>query len=296
MNKKIIVMGSLIIDNVTYTENTGVPGKTVYGESFIQNVGGKGANQAMQCVFLKDEVLFFGARGVDSLGDMASEFLRSNGLRFYLKRVPESTGVANIIVNTKTAQNQIIVIPGANKTVSQKDIDFWTPKIQEGKIFITQLETNNDAAVYALKRAKELGLITILNPAPYSEFDKNYLTFVDYIIPNEYELDEIIGGEESLENKAKELLKFGVKNVIVTLGDKGSMLVNKDEIYYQKPYPVQSVDTTGAGDSFIGGFAHAILHNYSLHEAMDFASRVSSITVTRKGAISSLTKLEELVG
>ena len=295
MSKRIAVIGSLNVDNVTYTNNPPTPGKTVFGESFVSNLGGKGANQALAIQFLGGDSIYFGCKGKDHNGDMASTVLHSYGLKFYLKRVDTATGVANIIINSSTAENSIICVPGANMCIKKDDIDFWMPKIKECEMLICQLEISIEPSIYALKRAKEEGLITILNPAPYHDFDKKNMVYLDYFIPNEHELDDFAGDfKGSVIDKAKLALSYGCKNVIVTLGEKGSLLVNNDGVFEVKPHKVNAVDTTGAGDSYIGAFAKALMDDKTILEAMEFASYCSSLTVQKRGAIQSLPHLEDL--
>ena len=295
MSKRIAVIGSVNVDNVTYTKEPPTPGKTVFGESFVTNLGGKGANQVLAAQFLGGDSIFFGAKGKDSNGDFASTVLNSYGLKFYLKRVDAPTGVCNIIINTNTAENSIICVPGANQEITKEDVDFWMPKIKECGMLICQLEVSIEASLYALERAKEEGLITILNPAPYHDFDKKNMVYLDYFIPNEHELDDFAGDfkGDAIE-KAKLAMSYGCKNVIVTLGNKGSVLVNKDGVFNVKPHLVKAVDTTGAGDSYIGSFAKALMDGKTPVEAMEFASYCSSLTVQKRGAIISLPKLEDL--
>lgn len=295
MNKRIAVIGSLNIDNVTYTKNPPTPGRTVRGEDFVTNLGGKGANQALAIKFLGGDSLFFGAKGKDANGDMASTILHSHGLKFYLKRVDAPTGVANIIINSNTGENSIITVPGANSSIDKQDVDFWMPKIKECGMLITQLEIDSETSLYALKRAKEEGLITILNPAPYHDFDKKTMVYLDYFIPNEHELNDFVGDfNGSIIDKAKLALSYGCKNVIVTLGENGSMLANNDGVFEIKAHKVKAVDTTGAGDSYIGAFAKALMDGKSIIDAMEFASYCSSLTVQKRGAVQSLPHLEDL--
>ena len=295
MNKKIAVIGSLNIDNVTYTNNPPIPGKTVFGEDFVSNLGGKGANQALAIKFLGGDSLYFGCKGKDHNGDIASTILHDYGLRFYLKRVDTPTGVSNIIINSKTGENSIICVPGANLCIDNNDVDIWMSKIQECGMLIAQLEVSIEPVLYAMKRAKEAGLITILNPAPYHDFDKKTMVYLDYFIPNEHELDDFAGDfKGGVIDKARLALSYGCKNVIVTLGEKGSILVNADGVFEVEPHKVNAIDTTGAGDSYIGAFAKALMDEKDVLEAMKFASYCSSLTVQKRGAIQSLPHLEDL--
>ena len=292
--KRIAVIGSLNIDNVTYTNNPPTPGKTVIGDDFIINIGGKGANQAMAIKYLEGDVLYFGSIGADSNGELAEKFLTQNGLAYKFKIANKPTGVSNIIINNKTAENSIICVPGANLSITIEDIDEWMKDIEKCEILIVQLEMNIDSIMYAIKRAKEAGLTTILNPAPYSDFDMKYMLYLDYFIPNDHELEDFYKGKDDILTMANKALSFGCKNVIVTLGEKGSLLVNKEGSVHIDAYKVKAVDTTCAGDSYIGSFSKALADDLDVVSAMKFASYCSSLTVQKRGAIISLPKLDEI--
>ena len=294
MNNKIIVMGSCTIDHTTFTEVMPSPGVTGKAVSFLRNIGGKGANQACAAHYLGANVFFFGSIGNDEEGTYFSSKIKEIGLRNCLKKSQLQTGVASITINMNNGENQILIVQGANLDISKSDILSLEDEFKGAKIFLTQLETNYDSIRAALELAKKYNLITILNPAPFMELDDEILRNIDYFIPNEHELDQFIPGELSYEEKAKQLISKGIKNVIVTLGDKGSMLVNNDKIYRINSVKVNAVDTTAAGDSYIGAFMTALSQNKTVEEAMEFANKCSAITVTRKGAISSLPKLEEI--
>ena len=292
--KKAIVIGSINIDNVMYTNNMPVPGMTVYGESFLSNIGGKGANQACALHFLGKDVDFYGAIGNDRNGKFVQNTLKEVGLTANLK-VCEGvcTGVATIIINNKDAENQIIAIPGSNVCITKEDID----KINFSKYDVLLLQLENPASVmtYAMKKAKEAGLLVVLNPAPYQAIPASSFRYIDYFIPNEHELEQFtddMNGNSAM--RAKHLINKGLKNIIVTLGENGSLYVTKDKIIRIEPHDVDAVDTTGAGDSYCGAFVTALMEGKDVEEAMKFANTASSITVQRKGAISSLPKRAEL--
>ena len=291
--KKIIVIGSIAIDNVTYTHNLPVPGMTVYGDSFLSNIGGKGANQACAIKFLGGDVKFYGAIGDDANGKTVQNYLKSQELQAFLKISHKNTGVANIIVDEKNGENRIVVVPGANMDLNKDDID--KIPFANSDILLLQLENQIESVEYAIKKAKEAGLLVVLNPAPYHDVPSDAFQYIDYFIPNEHELEQFtpeVKGD--YKERAKALLDKGIKNIIVTLGEKGSYFLNKDESFLVKPYKVEAIDTTGAGDSFCGAFVTALSKGKSVKDALDFASKASSITVTRKGAIASLPKLNEL--
>ena len=291
--KKIIVIGSINIDNVTYSSIPAKPGMTVYGDAFLSNIGGKGANQSCAIKFLGGDVVFYGAVGNDDNGKRVQNFLKQAGLTANLKISHLSTGVASITIDTNTGENSIIVVPGANNDISKEDID--SIDFQNADILLLQLENNMDAVLYAMKKAKEKGLVVVLNPAPYHELPIDAFQYIDYFIPNEHELEQFttdINGE--VIERAHYLISKGVKKIIVTLGDKGSLYVDEDKALQIEPHIVKAIDTTGAGDSYCGAFVTALSEGKDEIEAMKFASKVSSITVTRKGAISSLPKRNEL--
>lgn len=291
--KKILVIGSIAIDNVTYTSTPARPGMTVYGDSFLSNVGGKGANQACAIKFLGGDVTFYGAIGNDDNGKRVENFLKTQDLRTFLKKSYKNTGVASITIDNKTGENSIIIVPGANMDITHEDID----KIDFSKydFLLIQLENEIASIEYALKKAKDNGLTVVLNPAPYHEIDKNFYRYIDLFVPNEHELDlftkDIKGGYLL---KAQHLVKQGIKKVIVTLGEKGSLYVDETTSFNIEPSKVKAVDTTGAGDSYCGALLTALAEGKQIKEAMQFASKASSITVTRKGAIASLPKRSEL--
>ena len=293
--RKILVLGSINIDNVAYTKVIPVPGITVEGDSFLSNIGGKGANQACAIHFLKSDVTFIGAVGKDEAGLRVEKYFQELGLNYHLIKSDKNTGTALIIIDENTAENRILCVPGANFDIKKEDIDEIESKMSKGDILLTQFECDMDTLCYAIRKAKEKEMIVILNPAPYRDnFPIDIYPLIDYFIPNEHEMDGYVPGDMSYFDKGEIILQKGAKNVIVTLGEKGSIAINKDEKIVQNPIKVHAIDTTAAGDSFCGAFASAIANDISLKEAMLFATRCSSITVTRKGAISSLPKKEDI--
>ena len=285
--KKILVIGSISIDNVTYTSVLPGPGTTVFGESFLSNVGGKGANQACAIHFLGGDVEFYGSIGNDDNGKRVQNFLKSQDLHANLKISKQNTGVACITIDTHTAENRIVIVPGSNMDITREDID----KIDFSKFdfLLIQLENPIDTVCYAMKKAKDHGLTVVLNPAPYHDVPKTAFKDIDFFIPNEHELEfftsEVNG---DFKQRAESLLKQGIKRVIVTLGEKGSLYVDENTSFVVAPHKVDAIDTTGAGDSYCGAFLTALSEDQDVKSAMEFASKASSITVTRKGAIASL--------
>ncbi len=290
--KKIIVVGSVCIDNVVYTNILPSPGTTVQGESFISNIGGKGANQACAIKYLGGDVEFFASIGNDNNGKIIENFLKNAGFAVNLKKSTQNTGIASITIDNITAENRIIIVPGANMDINKDDIDGLNFKGKE--ILLLQLENPIETVCYTIKKAKEQGLLVALNPAPYHELPESIFPYIDYFIPNEHELDGFVSNEGSYEDKCRYLVNKGIKNVIVTLGEKGSLLVNDNQSVNIEPIVVNAIDTTGAGDSYCGAFVTALSRGDSVIDAMKFATKASSITVTRKGAIQSLPHLDEI--
>ena len=293
MSKRILVIGSIAIDNTIFTQNLPVAGMTTLADSFFTNIGGKGANQACASLFLGGDVAFIGAVGKDKNGEMAREFLKEQGLDARLKESDLPTGVAFIILEEKTGENRILIIQGANTDVQIEDIEKNDDLFREGDILLTQFENSPAIVQYIIKKAHDRGMTIVLYPAPIKEFDVNYYQYVDYLVPNEHELESLSKTSDVLKG-CQILLEKGVKNVIATLGEKGSILVNRAVVCRVKPHKVEAIDTTAAGDSYLGALVTKLSQGKDIIEAMEFASLCSSYTVTKKGAIVALPHLEDL--
>ena len=293
MKKKILVVGSISIDNTIFTKQLPSAGTTTVADSYFQNIGGKGANQACASLFLGGDVSFIGAIGKDHNGDLVESFLKEQELNVRLKRSEKPTGIAFIILEEETAENRILIVQGANTDLTKQDIDKNLDLFTEGDILLTQFENDMETVSYVIKKAYEKHMLVVVNPAPIKELKEEYYQYIDYLVPNEHEL-EALSHKTDILLAAKELLSRGAKNVIVTLGEKGSVLINKDEYIKVEPHKVDAVDTTAAGDSYLGALVSKLSEGKSIKEAMEFASLCSSKTVTKKGAIVSLPHLDEL--
>ena len=291
--KKILVIGSISIDNTIFTKELPTAGTTTIADSYFTNVGGKGANQACASLFLGGDVTFIGAVGKDRNGDHVIDFLKENGLNARIKRSNKPTGVAFIILDESNAENRILIVQGANTDLTKEDIDMNLDLFAEGDILLTQFENSTETVEYVIQKAHEKKMLVVLNPAPIKEFDEKYYEFVDYLVPNEHEL-EALSHSDNILCGCKYLLEKGAKNIIVTLGEKGSLFVNKKETIQIQPHKVNAVDTTAAGDSYLGALVTKLAEGKDIKEAMEFASKCSSITVTKKGAIVSLPHLKDL--
>lgn len=296
--KNICVIGSLNMDLVVNVDTMPKPGQTIIGSNFKEVPGGKGANQAVAMARLNGNVSMIGKVGEDGFGQTLINSLKNDKVdTTYIQTSKGATGVALITVD-KNAQNSIVVSPGTNFEVKEDDIDNNIEAIKNSDIVVLQLETPLNTIKYALNKAKELNKYTILNPAPAVKLDDEIIKNVDLLTPNETEL-EIISGvsietEEDIQKAAQIMIEKGVKELIVTLGSKGSLYINKEKSMFKKAYKVEAVDTTAAGDSYTGALAVALSQDKNIEDAMDFASKVGALSVLKEGAQSSLPTLEDV--
>lgn len=297
--KKVVVIGSINMDLVTVCERAPRGGETLLGKSFSQIPGGKGANQGVAIGKMETEITMLGKVGREGMGDIVLKSMKENGVDTSQVEYSEnSTGIAKIILE-ENGENRILVVPGANFDV---DIDYIKRKmdiIEKADIVVCQLEIPLETVKFSLKKAKELGKITILNPAPAKELDDEIIKNSDYIIPNETEL-EILSGlptdtEENIEKAALKLIDKGVKGLIVTLGSKGCLYIDKERKFLTPAYKVKALDTTAAGDSFIGGFISGLCNSMNLEDSIQRGVAVAGIAVTRMGAQTSIPTLQEVI-
>ena len=286
MNKKILVIGSINKDLVVTAPRFPKEGETILGSNFYIGNGGKGANQACAIGKLGGDVSILGSVGDDSFGKDLCNALSSNKVNTdnLIIKNNVSTGIAVITV-TEYGANNIIVAQGANALITKDDIKEELISLYD--IIVMQLEIPLEIAEYVAYIAKKLGKTVVLNPSPAVKLSKDFLSYVDILIPNETEID-IIGGIDYI-------FECGVKNIILTLGANGCDFINKEGRKHFDAYNVDVVDTTAAGDSFLGGVVRMIADNKSIEEAIIFATKVSNITVTRKGAIDSIPTYDEVI-
>ena len=261
-------------------------GETITGGNFMTNGGGKGANQAVAAGKLGGKVAMCGVVGNDGFGETLINNLKAAGVDTSCVRKCEcSTGIAVIIL--AEGDNRIILDKGANARLNKEDIDEFLKNAGKGDIYLTQLENPIEVIGYGLKKAKEKGMTTILNPAPANKDITPYLSFVDIITPNESET-ELFGGREKLSES-------GIEKIVITLGGKGYEIYGRDG---GKTYPcikVKAVDTTAAGDTFCGGLAVGLSEGRTLEEACAFGSKAASIACTKKGAQQSVPTKDEVL-
>jgi len=289
---KVFVFGSLNMDLVINSPREVKQGETIHGSGFMSNGGGKGANQATACGKLGANIIMGGAVGKDEFGKTLLNNLKNVNVNVDTIREIDgvSTGVAVILIVNK--DNRIVLDGGANLVANNNDVDRLLEEASEKDIFLTQLENKLEVVGYALEKAKEKGMTTILNPAPINPEVVNYISYVDYFIPNETEL-ALVSGTESIEDGVKVLVNKGVKSIIVTLGSKGYCYYENGKINYGQGMKMNVVDTTAAGDTFCGGFATYMSQGKSLAESLEFANKAAALTVTKKGAQQAIPTLQE---
>ncbi|MGG7165492.1 ribokinase [Clostridium ihumii] len=287
---KIAVVGSINADLITKTSKVPKPGETITGLEFFIGEGGKGLNQAVAASRVESDVTLFGAIGKDSNGEFLLNSMKKNKVKSDYINICENTktGVANIVLCN--GENSIIVVQGANKECTPHYVNSVKKHILECDVIIMQLEIPMDTVKEVINFAYENNKIIILNPAPALKMDKALLQKVNYIIPNEHEYKILFDTNEPID----EILKKYPKKLIITNGDKGVWYCENNEVINIKAPKVEVVDTTGAGDTFIGTFASAIAKSVSLNEAIEFGVKCSSISVTKLGAQGGMPYLKDI--
>jgi ribokinase len=294
-NTKIAVIGSTMMDLTVYADILPSAGETRFGESFTTGFGGKGANQAVMAARTGATVTMITGIGNDGFGDESLQNFKNSRMdTSSVLRLDTHTGVAHIWVDGQ-GQNRISIVPGANFKLTPQDAIDEVSKLKDVSVLIAQCEIPQEVTLAAFRTAQELGITTILNPAPYQPLTDDLLDLTDWLIPNEIEFaeldkahrapdtDEIIA---SLRNKGR---------TIVTLGSEGAALVTTEgKVKRFSARKVSATDTTGAGDCFIGAFAAAIAAGANEESAVQFGIDCATKSVTRKGAQSSYPKIEEI--
>ena len=286
MSSKICVIGSSNIDQIAYTKNIPADGETLFGDSFQMGFGGKGANQAVMAGLLGADVYMITCLGDDVYKEMTINNYEANNVNTdHIQLVKGASGVAPIWVDA-TGQNRIIVIPGANNEIDAQKAISSIEEIGDISVLVGQCEIPMEVNHKVFQYAKSNSVTTIFNPAPAKKLEREFLEHISWLIPNENEFELISGMEPNDEN----FLKFNEEipcNLIVTLGEKGAVLVDENKTHYFDAPSVNAIDTTGAGDSFIGTFAYELSESNSPESSIKKAVEKASQSVTKKGTQSS---------
>lgn len=293
----ILDVGSLNADLVVRVPRFPQPGETISGSDLQIIPGGKGANQAVAAARQGTSISMLGRVGNDSFGPELINNLKQNNVDTSHVQIDSqsATGTAIIVVDAN-GQNNIVLSPGGNGQVSPADVT--AVSFLDYKLLLLQLEIPIEAVLAAAQRARESGLRVLLNPAPARSLPEELISLSDFVLPNETELslltNQSVHDISSAEKAAKTLLERGAQNVIVTLGANGALIVSNKQVTHVNTYQVEVVDTTAAGDAFIGGFASALLRNKSLEEAVRYGCACGALATTKFGAQPSLPTQQEV--
>lgn len=295
---EIAVIGSNMVDLITYTNTLPKAGETLEAPDFALGCGGKGANQAVAAAKLGANVLMVSKVGEDIFAENTVKNLQQYGIdaRHVTVAKGTSSGVAPIFVDDQS-QNRILIIKGANAKLAPADIDAAAEALKACRLMVLQLEIPLPTVYYAIDFARQHGIPVILNPAPaVAELDINYACQCEFFMPNETELEILTGlptrTEDDVLHAGRMLLGRGLKNLIITLGNRGSVWMHGDEVHRVSPTQVKAVDTSGAGDAFIGCFAHYLVKHGDIAKAMQSASAYAACSVTQRGTQKSYPDAE----
>ncbi|WP_075559475.1 ribokinase [Parabacteroides timonensis] len=297
--KKLLIVGSSNTDMVVKADHLPQPGETVLGDTFLMNPGGKGANQAVAAARIGVSVTFICKIGDDIFGQQSHQLLKEEGIdtSYIFFDAQHPSGVALIIVDSH-AENSIAVASGANANLFPKDLEKIEKVITDADMILMQLEIPIETVEYVTRIASAQARKVILNPAPACPLSKELLTNLYLITPNKTEA-EILSGVKitdtiSARTAAIEICRLGVKNVVITLGREGALVYNNHEFTEIEAPKVKAVDTTAAGDVFNGTLCAALLEGQTLEEAVQFACKAASVSVTRCGAQDSAPYRNEI--
>ncbi|MBB1062542.1 ribokinase [Limosilactobacillus fastidiosus] len=300
MVNQVIVLGSINVDSIYQVARFPQPGETISVKQKSYAPGGKGANQAVAAARSGARVSFIGAVGADNDGQEMIKTLAENDIDTSGIAVDPDNGTGSAVITVdENGQNDIMVYGGANQAMTKDNLDDLPQRLSKAKFIVAQLETPQEVTLAAFKLAKQQGVITILNPAPANELIPELLDYTDVIVPNETE-SELLSGiavndEESLLQNAEFFKRNGVENIIITLGERGAFYTTENEQGLIPAFKVKAVDTTAAGDTFIGALVSQLdtdLRN--LEVALTYAQRASSLTVQGMGAMPSIPLADEV--
>lgn len=298
--KRLTVFGSFFEDLCGRGPYLPKPGETLIGSDFKYGPGGKGSNQAVAAKRAGADVTMVTKIGYDPYGDLMLDFYESEGIitDLVFRDESNSTGIALILVDENTAENTILVVPGACHNISGDDVEKAKEQIAGSDILMVQMEVNMDATYAAMQTAHENGVRIIMNPAPAQKIDDSIYGMIDFITPNETEAEILTGIKtdtmENIEKAADWLHAKGVKNVIITLGSNGVYIKNNEVAQTVPACKVRAVDTTGAGDAFNGCLAAALLDGMDIINAAGFANAGAALSVTKPGTAPAMPYKDEI--
>lgn len=293
---EIVVVGSTMIDMIAYSKKVPGPGETVIGDSFSLGFGGKGANQAVMASRMGAKVYMVNTLGDDVFGDTTLNNFKEQGIdTTYVARVSGASGVAPIWVEPN-GTNRIICVPGANNSMTAAQAESAISALSKAKVVIGQLEIPQTVTIAAFRKAREFGITTILNPAPFAPLSAELVALSDWIIPNETEFAGL-NPDGNLPENDEEILKVAKAlgcRFVVTLGEKGAAFTDKDhsKVVRVTAPKVNAIDTTGAGDSFVGSFAFGLATGFEIEKAVKLGCACASDSVTKLGTQSSYPSKE----
>ncbi|WP_103716033.1 ribokinase [Staphylococcus aureus] len=301
MTNKVVILGSTNVDQFLTVERYAQPGETLHVEEAQKAFGGgKGANQAIATARMQADTTFITKIGTDGVADFILEDFKVAHIdtSYIIKTAEAKTGQAFITVNAE-GQNTIYVYGGANMTMTPEDVINAKDAIINADFVVAQLEVPIPAIISAFEIAKAHGVTTVLNPAPAKALPNELLSLIDIIVPNETEAELLSGikvtNEQSMKDNANYFLSIGIKTVLITLGKQGTYFATKNQSQHIEAYKVNAIDTTAAGDTFIGAFVSRLNKSQdNLADAIDFGNKASSITVQKHGAQASIPLLEEV--
>src|SRR5579875_715556 len=291
---RIAIIGSINVDLTTFVDELPNAGETIFAPQFQLGFGGKGANQAVAAKLCGAEVTMLARVGEDLFGPAAIENLRKHGIdtTYVLKTPGVSTGVAPIFVD-RSGQNRILVVKGANDRLLPADIDAAADMLARADTIILQLEIPLETVYSALEFGARRGIRTILNPAPAQPLNRRKIASADYLIPNETEAAALAGSAGEPQSWAERLRDNGVRNVIVTLGENGALSANERGIQHFPPVGVSAVDTSGAGDAFIGSFASFLAGGDDEPAAISKANLYAALSTQKTGTQCSFVNAQQ---
>ena len=298
--KTIVVLGSLNMDLVVRARRAPAGGETLPGQAFYTIPGGKGGNQAMAVSRLGGRAVMVGRVGADGFGEQMRQNLASNGvdIRFVRQEQDQTSGVALIVVE-ENGENRILIVPGANGRVNREDVNTALNAAHDAVLLVMQFEIDTQVVEYATELAYRQKLPVLLNPSPPYALSEQLLHQVTYMVLNEHEAEQLSGlkvtDPASAETAARVLQNRGAGMVILTLGGQGLVAVSAEQVIFLPAYPVEVVDSTAAGDAFIGGLAVSLSQGAALPKALRFANAAGALAVTRLGAQTSLPTRQEVL-